>query len=110
MCGHAAAASAVWFAAHESEYEEIGWGVSACIGLAAGGLCYHMTANGSLRKAKAKRTRGGTLAGGATRVRGATGSGLRAAMSSPAPLPFEIHLSAERGELQKVVSKVAVKG
>ena len=27
----------------------------------------------------------------------------RAAMSSPTPLPFEIHRSAQRGELQKVV-------
>ena len=50
------------------------------------------------------RTRGGTLAGGVTRTRGASGSERpRAAMSSPASLPKEIHRSAQRGELQKVV-------
>ena len=53
---------------------------------------------------RAARTTGGTLAGGASRIRGASGSERpRAAMSSPASLPEEIHLSAERGELQKVV-------
>ena len=52
----------------------------------------------------AARTRGGTLAGEAIRTRGASGPERpRAAMSSPAPLPKEIHRSAERGELQKVV-------
>ena len=59
---------------------------------------------GGAPKAGAARTRGGTLAGGATRIRGASGSERpRAAMSSPASLPKEIHRSAERGELQKVV-------
>ena len=56
------------------------------------------------RRQGAARTRGGTLAGGATRIRGASGSERpRAAMSSPASLPKEIHRSAELGELQKVV-------
>ena len=51
-----------------------------------------------------QRTSGCTLAGGATRVRSASGDErYRAAMSSPAPLPKEIHRSAQRGELQKVV-------
>ena len=55
-------------------------------------------------KGGAARTSGCTLAGGATRIRDASGTGrTRAAMSSPAPLPKEIHRSAERGELQKVV-------
>ena len=59
---------------------------------------------GGAPKAGAARTRGGTLAGGATRIRGASGSERpRAAMSSPVPLPKEIFRSAERGELQKVV-------
>ena len=59
---------------------------------------------GAAPKAGAARTRGGTLAGGATRIRGASGSERsRAAMSAPASLPKEIHLSAKRGELQKVV-------
>ena len=44
------------------------------------------------------------LAGGATQIRGASGSERpRAAMSSPAPLPSEIYELAVRGELQKVV-------
>ena len=43
-------------------------------------------------------------AGGASRIRGASGSErTRAAMSSPASLPQEIDRSAQRGELQKVV-------
>ena len=55
-------------------------------------------------KAGAARTRGGTLAGGATRIRGTSGSERpRVAMSSLAPLPEEIHQAAVRGELQKVV-------
>ena len=42
-------------------------------------------------KPGAARTRGGTLAGGATRIRGASGSERpRAAMSAPASLPDEI--------------------
>ena len=49
-------------------------------------------------KAGAARTRGGTLAGGATRIRGASGSERpRAAMSSPASLPEEIHKKREFG-------------
>ena len=52
----------------------------------------------------AARTRGGTLAGGASRTRGASGSERsRAAMSAPASLPIEITRSAGRGELPKVV-------
>ena len=56
-------------------------------------------------KAGVARTRGGTLAGGSFRIRGASGSERpRAAMSSrPVPVPKEIYQSAERGELQKVV-------
>ena len=55
-------------------------------------------------KGGAARTRGGTLAGEAIQTRGASGPERpRAAMSSPASLPKEIHRSAVRGELQKVV-------
>ena len=59
---------------------------------------------GGAPKGGAARTIGCTLAGGATRVRLSSGDERRrAAMSSPAPLPKEIHRSAQRGELQKVV-------
>ena len=55
-------------------------------------------------KAGAARTRGGTLAGGASRTSGASGPERpRAVMSAPAPLPKEIYESAKRGELPKVV-------
>ena len=53
----------------------------------------------------AARTRGGTLAVGSFRIGGTSGAERpRAAMSAPASLPKEIHRSAERGELQKVVT------
>ena len=58
----------------------------------------------SAQEAGAARTRGCTLAGGAIRIRGASGSERpRAAMSAPTSLPKEIIQSAQRGELQKVV-------
>ena len=54
---------------------------------------------GGAPKAGAARTRGGTLAGGATRIRGASGSERpRTAMSSPAPLPYGVHDSACRAD------------
>ena len=60
---------------------------------------------GGAPNAGAARTRGGTLAGGATRIRGASGSERpRAAMNSRAPLPEEIYELAQQGDLQKVVN------
>ena len=66
-------------------------------------LVFALRDSAAAPKGGAARTSGGTLAGGATRIRGASGTErARAAMSSPAPVPKEIHRSAQRGELQKV--------
>ena len=67
-------------------------------------LGFPLRDSAAARKGGAVRTSGCRRTGWANRVRIASGAERpRAAMSSPAPLPKEIHRSAQRGELQKAV-------